>query len=133
MNQNSQAILQRIAALANAIQNQVNLGHPALPVQEVNLIWTIDFDGTGDPITWIEDFEKAANVNGFTDLWKLAVVSANLKEIAADWLRTRQTNNLTTPVTWIHADGANADQIAITFRQPFIDYFHDNARIARWQ
>ena len=73
--------------LSDAIQLQVNAGHPPPPHREVNLVRISEFDGTTDPITWIEDFEKAATANGFTNARKLAIVGAYLKGTAADWLR----------------------------------------------
>ena len=73
--------------LSDAIQQQVNAGHPLPPHREVNLVRISEFDGTTDPITWIEDFEKAATANGFTNARKLAIVGAYLKGTAADWLR----------------------------------------------
>ena len=129
----NQALVQGIGRLVTALQNQVNLGHPPVPVRETNLVRIEVFDGTSDPITWIENFEKAATANGLTDVRKLAVVPAYLTGTAAAWLQDRQTNPNTNPATWEHVANANAAQIATTFKQPFIDHFRNPGRIAMWQ
>ncbi len=132
MAQQNNQIIQQIAALAAAIQNQVNLGHPNMPAREVNLVKIESFDGTGDPIAWLEQFESAAIANGLTDGRKLAVAPAYLTGTALAWLQERQANIATSPVHWVVTPQNNA-QPAVTFRQPFIDHFRNNARIAMWQ
>ena len=96
--QQNQQIIQQIAALAAAIQGQVNLGHPNAPVREVNLVKIESFDGTGDPIAWLEQFESAAIANGLTDARKLAVAPAYLTGTALAWLQERQANQATNPI-----------------------------------
>ena len=49
--QNNQQIIGQIAALATAIQNQVDLGHPDILPREVNLVRIESFDGTSDSIS----------------------------------------------------------------------------------
>jgi hypothetical protein len=127
--QGNQAVINGLDALVQALRAQVQ----NVPLREMNLIQISNFDGTTDPITWIEDFEKAAAANQYTDARKIAVVGARLKSTAADWLRGRQANIATDPVRWVHEQGHNPAEIAQSFRQPFIDHFRDNARIARWQ
>ena len=61
------------------------------------------------------------------------MVPAYLTGTASAWLQDRQTNNATNPQTWTHAPGANAAQIATTFKQPFIDHFRNPSHIAMWQ
>jgi hypothetical protein len=128
----NQAIVQQIANLVQAMQAQVNLGHPNPPAREVNLVKIESFDGTGDPIAWLEQFESAAVANGLTDARKLAVAPAYLTGTALAWLQERQANNATNPIHWV-ATAQNGAQPAVTFRQPFIDHFRNNARIAMWQ
>ena len=65
--QNNQQIIRQIAALATAIQNQVDLGHPDIPPREVNLVRIESFDRTSDPISWLEQFESTAIANGLTN------------------------------------------------------------------
>jgi hypothetical protein len=133
-------VLAQIANLVTAVQQQaaaiaaiVPPAPAAIPPREVNLIKIEPFDGTGDPIFWIEHFEKAATANGLTDARKLAVVPAYLTGTAATWLQERQANVATNPAAWTHAPGANAAAIAVTFKQPFIDHFRTPGRIAIWQ
>jgi hypothetical protein len=79
------------------------------------------FDSTSDPITWIESFEKATTANGLNNDRRLAVVPAYLNGTATTWLQERLANVNTAPAHWVHAANANANLIAQTFRQPFID------------
>ena len=120
-------------ALAQDLTTQNNLSHPPASNQENNLVKIEFFDGTSDPITWIENFEKVATANELTNVRKLAVVPAYLTGTAAAWLQDRQANLNTNPATWEHAQDANAAQIALTFKQPFIDHFRNPSRIAMWQ
>ena len=130
--QQNQLIIGQLAALATAIQAQVNLGHPVIPAREVNLVRIESFDGTSDPISWLEQFESAAIANGLTDDRKLAVASAYLTGTAQAWIQERQTNQATNPIHWDVTPQNNA-QPAVTFRQPFIDHFRNNAQVAMWQ
>jgi hypothetical protein len=100
MAQQNQQIIQQLAVLAQALQNQVNLGHPQPPAREVNLVRIKSFDGTGDPISWLEQFESAAVANGLTDDRKLAVAPAYLTGTALAWFHERQANNATNPIHW---------------------------------
>jgi len=128
----NQQVIQQIANLVQAMQAQVALGHPNPPIREVNLVRIESFDGTGDPISWLEQFENAAVANGLSDARKLAIAPAYLTGTALAWLQERQANVATNPVHWT-ATLQNGALPAITFRQPFIDYFRNNARIAMWQ
>src|SRR6266487_1864242 len=130
-NQN-QLIIGQLAALATAIQTQVNLGRPVILAREVNLVKIESFDGTSDPISWLEQFESAAIANGLTDDRKLAVALVYLTGTAQAWIQERQTNQATNPIHWDVTPQNNA-QPAVTFHQPFIDHFRNNARVAMWQ
>ena len=132
-NDNNNQIANGIAQLVQAMQQQLNLGHPPAPVREVNLIKIDSFDGTSDPITWMESFERAATANGLTDARKLLVAPAYLTGTATAWLQGRQANNNTNPATWVHNNGDNPGAINLTFRQPFINHFRNPGRIAMWQ
>jgi len=82
-NNNQQALIDNIGQLVAAINGQVQLGHPPAQAREVNMIKIETFDGTSDPVTWLENFEKAATANGLTDARKLAVIPAYLTGTAA--------------------------------------------------
>ena len=86
----NQQIIQQIANLVQAMQVQVALGHPNPPIREVNLVRIESFDGTGDPISWLEQFENAVVANGLSDAWKLAIAPAYLTGTALAWLQKRQ-------------------------------------------
>src|SRR3954468_8992947 len=84
-----------------------NLLVPNAPPQREFSVVKIDpyYGDEQDPISWIEDFEKAAIANNYTDARKLQIVVAYLKETAASWLYNRQQNNLTSLQNWIHNAG----------------------------
>src|SRR6266487_1802690 len=124
--QQNQLIIGQLAALATAIQTQVNLGRPVIPAREVNLVRIESFDGTSDLIFWLEQFESAAIANGLTNDQKLAVVPAYLTGTTQAWLQERQANQATNPIHWEVTPQNNALP-AITFCQPFIDHFRNNA------
>src|SRR5205085_9509208 len=95
-----QQIVQQIANLVQAMQAQVALGHPNPSIREVNLVRIESFDGTGDPISWLEQFENAAVANGLSDARKLAIAPAYLTGTALAWLQERQANVATNPIHW---------------------------------
>src|SRR6266487_2988156 len=130
--QQNQLIIGQLAALATAIQAQVNLGHPVIPASEVNLVRIESFDGTSDPISWLEQFGSAAIAYGLTDDRKLVVAPAYLTGTAQAWIQERQANQATNPIHW-EVTPQNGAQQAVTFRQPFIDHFRNNAQVAMWQ
>src|SRR4051812_11021907 len=79
----------------NAQQNAVQL------LCEVTVIRIDPFYGNEqDPITWIEEFEKAAVVNNYSDARKLDIVQAYLKDTAAIWLHERQADANTHSALW---------------------------------
>jgi len=130
--QQNQLIVAQLAALATALQAQVNLGRPVIPAREVNLVRIESFDGTSDPISWLEQFESAAIANGLTDDRKLAVAPAYLTGTAQAWIQERQAHQATNPIHWDVTLQNNA-QPAVTFRQLFINHFRNNTRVAMWQ
>jgi len=44
-------------------------------------------DGTEDPVDWINEFERAAVANGWSEARKLAIAQAYMKDNAEDWLK----------------------------------------------
>ena len=80
------------------MQAQVALGHPNPLVREVNLVRIESFDGTGDPISWLEQFKNASVANGLSDNRKLAITPAYLTDTVLAWLQERQANVTTNPV-----------------------------------
>jgi len=109
-----------LRGLTNAIDGLPQALQDAQPEpqpRETNLV-KVDpfFSGNQDPISWLEDFERATSANGMNDARRLAIVPAHLKGAASVWLTERQAQNVTNPVRWQHADGATQAQINITFR-----------------
>ena len=60
------------------------------------------------------------------------MVPAYLTGTARAWLQNKQANQGTNPAHW-EVTLQNNVQPAVTFRQPFIDHFRNNARVAMWQ
>jgi Ty3 transposon capsid-like protein len=124
----------QVQALVNAINAIPVPNLQPVPPREASVVKIDPYYGDEqDPISWIEDFEKAAIANNYTDARKLQIVVAYLKGTAASWLYDRQQSPLTRPQTWIHNPGDTAAQINTTFRQPFIDHFQTEAKICEWQ
>ena len=90
----------QVQALVNAI---TALPAPAAPVQQPREFSVVKIDpyygDEQDLISWIEDFEKAATANNYTDVRKLQIVAAHLKGTAATWFYDRQQNNATNPTS----------------------------------
>ena len=97
-NQLDQVIL-GIGNLVNAMQQHQQAPQAARP-REISLVKIEPFYGDDqDPIGWLEDFEKAAITNGYTEARKLAIVRAYLKGTAAAWLTQRMQDPATNPTT----------------------------------
>ena len=110
----NQQIVQQIANLVQAMQAQVALGHPNPPIHKVNLVRIESFDGTGDPISQLEQFENAVVANGLSDERKLAIASAYLTGTTLTWLQEKQVNVTTNPMHWTVTQ-QNGAPPAITF------------------
>ena len=125
----------QVQALVNAINALPAPVIPPAPQPRETLVVKIDpyYGDEQDPISWIEDFEKAATANNYTDAQKLQIIAAHLKGTVATWFYDRQQNNLTNPTSWVHNASDNAAQIALIFQQPFIDHFRTEAKICEWQ
>ncbi|CAG8673194.1 11863_t:CDS:2, partial [Racocetra fulgida] len=82
-------LINAIQALDNHIQNQTNAvtnNTNRLGQRETKLIEIIPFaGGNQDPVTWIEEFERMAVANNFTDARRLQIISAYLKNKVAIW------------------------------------------------
>jgi hypothetical protein len=125
---NMAAIIQQLGNLATAIQAQANT--PATQ-REANLVKIEPFYGDDqDPIGWIEEFEKAAIANGYTDARKLQIVQAYLKGTATTWFHERQNNPATATQVW---NTIIQVQVPNSFKQPFIDHFRTDTKVASWQ
>ena len=49
-------------------------------------------DGTQDPITWLEEFDRAAKANHWTEAHQLELASAYMKDNAQEWLTSLPAN-----------------------------------------
>ena len=80
-NQQLNPLLAQIGALVAVINTQNNATRP----QRESSVVKIDpfYGDEQDPISWIEEFEKAATANNYTDDCKLQIVQAHLKGTAA--------------------------------------------------
>ncbi|CAG8559382.1 16235_t:CDS:2 [Cetraspora pellucida] len=118
----------QIGALVQQMQAapapQINYNAPA---REINLVMYPDFaGGDQDPMTWLDEVEKAFAANLVDDNRKIAVVVPHLKGSAATWWATiqRQLN----PVNvW-----DNAVNPAQSFRPTFIAHFRTPTLEGKW-
>ena len=65
-NQAQQNALAVLNAIIQAINGQA-IQWPAPQQREVNLVKVAEYDGATDPVSWLEDFEKATTANGLMD------------------------------------------------------------------
>jgi hypothetical protein len=122
-------VIQGIGNLVNAMQQQP--AQPAARPREISLVKIEPFYGDDqDPISWLEDFEKASVANGYTEERKLAIVRAYLKGTAAAWLNQRMQNQATCPTVW---NSANPAANETSFTVPFKARFRSGSQIAAWQ
>jgi hypothetical protein len=56
--------------------------------------------GNQDPVEWLEEFERKAQINGYTDDHKTRVVGGYLLNEARAWYEQHQANNGTTFQSW---------------------------------
>ncbi|CAG8629027.1 9885_t:CDS:2, partial [Ambispora leptoticha] len=108
---------------------QINIPAINLPAQhrELNLVSYPDFSGgEQDPITWLEDVEKAFEANQVQDNRKIPVVIPHLKGTAATWWVAAKT--IRPPIDrW--NDPHHAGQ---SFRPHFIAQFRTPALESKW-
>ena len=118
----------QIAALVQQLQNtQPPVVNIAAPNREMNLVSYPDFfGGEQDPITWIEEVEKAFDANMIPNDRKIAVITPRLRSSAATWWTIRRTQN---PVIDRWNDNAN---LAQSFWPIFIQQFRTPALEAKW-
>ena len=56
--------------------------------------------GNQDPVEWLEEFERKAQINGYTDVHKLNVVGGYLLNEARVWYEQHQNNTATIFQSW---------------------------------
>src|SRR5260363_79446 len=108
---------------------QINIPAINIPAQhrELNLVHYPKFSsGEQDPISWLEDVEKAFEANQVQDARKIPVIVPKLKGAAATWWVTNQVQ-LTPIDRW--NDCLNLD---ISFRPSFIAHFRTPALESKW-
>lgn len=118
----------QIAALVQQLQNaQPPVVHIAAPNREMNLVSYPDFfGGDQDPITWIEEIEKAFDANMIPDDRKIAVITPRLRSSAATWWTIRRNQNLDID-RW-----NDINNQAQSFQPIFIQQFRTATLEAKW-
>src|SRR5260363_178565 len=90
----------------------------------------IDFyqgDGTQYPVTWIEEFERAAKANHWSPACQLELACAYMKDNAQEWL-----TSLEEPPTVFHDNNHGNDNI-VSFTHIFKEKFSTTKQKATWQ
>jgi hypothetical protein len=82
--------------------------------------------GNQDPVEWIEEFERKAQINGYTDDHKVQVVGGYLLNEARTWYEQLQANHATRFATWNTVN-------TIRFRTRFLRQFRNQGRIIQWR
>jgi hypothetical protein len=49
-------------------------------------------DRQQDPVEWLEEFDRCAQINGYTDYYKGQVISGYLLHKASTWFQQTQAN-----------------------------------------
>ena len=81
-------------------------------------------DGSQDPLTWLQEFRRAATANRWNAARKLALVPVYLKGIALDWYTSQN------PLPNVFNDD---NQQARSFQHLFKDRFITTKQKAEWQ
>ncbi|CAG8671092.1 9644_t:CDS:2, partial [Paraglomus brasilianum] len=94
----------------------------------------IDFyhgDGTQDPVTWVEEFERAAKANHWSPARQLELAAAYMKDNAQEWF-----SSLANAPTHFHHNrhGQNVNGVNIySFTHLFKEKFSTTKQKAAWQ
>jgi hypothetical protein len=118
----------QIAALVQQLQNApAPVVNVAAAQRELNLVSYPDFHGGDqDPITWIEELEKAFAANEVQNNRKINIVTPHLKVSAATWWTIRRGQQ---PLIDRWNDPNNIPQ---SFRPTFIAHFRTATLEAKW-
>ena len=121
---------QALNAAANAMTALAN----ALGTGGKKSLIKIDFyrgDGTQDPITWLEEFKRAARANNWSPERQLALASAYMKDNAQEWL----TSLANAPTHFDNAQHGNVvDHVLVqSFTHLFKNKFNTTKQKATWQ
>jgi len=125
----AQQIGNLVLHMQNAPAPQINIPAVNVPVQnrELNLVSYPDFSGgEQDPVTWLEDVEKAFEANQVRDNRKIPVVIPHLKGTAATWWVAARAIR---PAIDRWDDPNNGGQ---SFRPHFIIQFRTSALESKW-
>jgi hypothetical protein len=82
--------------------------------------------GDQDPVEWLEDFDRKAEVNGYSNADKINAVRGYLTNEARAWFDTLESNNATTFQSW--ANQNNRD-----FSRAFLFRFRNPGKILQWR
>jgi Retrotransposon gag protein/Zinc knuckle len=82
--------------------------------------------GNQDPIEWLEEYDRSAQINRYTDNYKLGVVGGYLLNEAQTWYHQHQTNAATTFQSW---NTPNTRR----FVTRFLRQFRNQGRIIQWR
>jgi len=83
------------------------------------------FGGNQDPMEWLEEFNRSARINQYTDEYKLQVVSGYLQDTAGQWFNEKQEGQ--NPINHWN----NRDQPS--FETSFLAIFRTTALINQWR
>jgi len=83
------------------------------------------FGGNQDPMEWLEEFNRSARINQYTDEYKLQVVSGYLQGTAGQWFNEAQEGQ--NPINYWN------DRDQTSFETSFLATFRTTALINQWR
>jgi hypothetical protein len=82
--------------------------------------------GNQDPVEWLEEFDRCAQINGYTDAYKGQVIGGYLLNEAHTWFLRVQTNPATLFQSWNNPHNRN-------FVGGFLQQFRSQGRVLQWR
>lgn len=112
---------QQANALTNAIQRMA---------ENINIRNTVPMPtfsgGQQDPVEWLEEFDRCAQINGYTDYYKGQVISGYLLHEASTWFHQIQANPTESIQSWNNPHNRN-------FINAFQRKFCSRGRLLQWR
>ena len=118
MDQNAQAILQALQAIQTSLTRK-------------NIVQLPSFADNQDPVTWLEDFGRAAATNNYDADYKFQVVIGFLKGSAATWFAESTAAGANNQI--IRWSPANAQQNDTSFTTRFIEQYRTPILVGKWR
>jgi hypothetical protein len=118
--------VERLAQILTPFIQQLQQNQGRQPERNNLPLPTFSGNGTDDPVTWFEEFDRCADANNMQSARKVTAVPAYLKGIAGHWYERERTADAAWPVTW-------RDNNNNSFKTRFMTQFRTNAQLIAWR